>query len=62
MFPTNLFEIKIQQEETQRRAAQNRLVRSLKSSPRFSGWWKNQAASLAGKFGQEAYTLSQAAR
>ena len=32
MFTTNLFEIKIQQEETQRRAAHQRLVSSLKVS------------------------------
>ncbi|MFN2281186.1 MAG: hypothetical protein ACK2TZ_04915 [Anaerolineales bacterium] len=62
MFTTNLFAIKIQQEETQRRAAHYRLVKSLATPRDFSDRWNKWVAGLAGKFKSESYTLSQAAR
>lgn len=62
MFTTNLDAIKIQQKELQRRAAQERLVKSLRTFRGTTGQQKDRAASQADQAGQGTYTLSRAAR
>jgi hypothetical protein len=60
MFTTNLFEIKIQQEETQRRAAHQRLVKSL-ARPKGSSSKENKKFVRQSWIVQhQVYTLSHA--
>ena len=61
MFTTNLFEIKIQQEETQRRAAHERLVRSLKVSKGSSKVQTKRAATPSWMVQHQVYTVARAA-
>ena len=61
MFTTNLFEIKIQQEETQRRAAHQRLVKSLKTSQESTKVEKEQQAGPSWMVQHQVYTLARAA-
>lgn len=62
MFTANLAEIKVQQEEMHRRAAQYRLVKSLEAPRGINNWLLNLVASLIGNMGRQSATLAQAAR
>jgi hypothetical protein len=61
MFTTNLFEIKIQQEELQRRAAHLRLVKSLEISKGSSSKPTKRVVSPTWMVQQETCTLARAA-
>jgi len=62
MFTANLFEIQIQQEETQRRAAHYQLVKSLKAPKSSNSWPRDLLISLGEKKGQQTLRYSRAAR
>ena len=61
MFTTNLFEIKIQQEETQRRAAHERLVKSLKISQGSSKVQTKRERTPSWMVQHQVYTVARAA-
>ena len=61
MFTTNLFEIKIQQEELQRQASKMRLVKSLEISKGSRSKQNKRVASPTWMAQHQAFTLSRAA-
>jgi hypothetical protein len=61
MFTTNLFEIKIQQEEDQRQAAHQRMINSLAPAKKSNSREMQRKASPSWMVQYQSYTLSRAA-
>jgi hypothetical protein len=61
MFTTNLFEIKIQQEADQQRAAHQRLIKSLEPAQKSKSREMKRKANPTWMVQHQVYTLSRAA-